>query len=211
MTGATRLLWLAMSVSEQRSGGRERKIYDEARQPQDWNVLLAPSQCAVFFKRIDSENPLSSDGASFARFRDCTFLLFDSLEEARRFCEAKVLAHPYMLCEVFDWRGKAQPPLLTIVHPEVARNDELSAQSVRRRKILAIFLFIGSLPLFWFDHRSGGVLVVPTFLALTMILAGLRILYWNTARRQRLKEQEERVRAHLQREQQNAQGRESFS
>ena len=198
-----------MLVSEQRSGGREVKVYDEARQPQNWNELLTPSQCAVFFKRMDSEVPLSPSGASVARFRDCTFLLFDSLEEARRVCEAKVRDYPYMQCEIFDWRGKAQPPLLTIVHPAVAPKDELSAQSVRRRKILAILLFIGSLPLFWLDQRSGGVLVVPTFLALTMILAGLRILYWNTARRQHLKEQEQRVQAHLQREQQSIQGRES--
>ena len=182
------------------SVGREVKVYDQARQPQNWNELLAPSQCAVFFKRIGSQAPLSPTGASVPRVRDCTFLLFDSLEEARRLCQAKVHDYPYMCCEIFDWRGKAQPPLLTIVHPDFAHKDELSAQSVRQRKIVVILLFIGALPLFWFDHRSGGGLIWPTFLGLTMILAGLRILYWNTARRQRPKEEEEAVRDHLQRE-----------
>jgi hypothetical protein len=194
-----------MLVHEESSGGREVKVYDPARQPRNWNELLARSQCAVFFKRIDSEAPLSPSGATVARFRDCTFLLFDSLEEARRVCEAKVRDYPFMRCEIFDWRGKAQPPLLTIVHPDIAQKDELSAQSVRRRKILAIFLFIAAVPLFVLDHRSGGFLVLPTFLGLTMILAGLRLLYWNTARRQRLKEEEQGVRAHLEREQQNDQ------
>ena len=165
-----------MLVSEQGSRGREVKVYDEARQPQNWNALLTPSQCAVFFKRIDSEAPLLPSGASVARFRDCTFLLFDSLEEARRLCEAKVRDYPHMRCEIFDWRGKAQPPLLTIVHPGVAEKGELSAGSVRKRKILAILLFIGALPLFLFDTRSEGVLVFPTFLAISMILAVLRIL-----------------------------------
>jgi hypothetical protein len=196
-----------MLNSKEASAGREVKVYDAARQPQDWNALLKPSQCAVFFKRIDSEAPLSPRGESIAQFQDCTFLLFDSLEEARRLCEARVSDHPYMRCEVFDWRGKARPPLLTIMHPQAARKDELSAHSVRKRTILAILLFIGALPLFWLDHRSGGALVFPTFLALTMILAGLRVLYWNTARRQRLKEEAEAVRAHLLREQQNDPGR----
>jgi hypothetical protein len=194
-----------MSVAQESSGGREVKVYDSARQPQNWNELLAPSQCAVFFKRIDSEAPLSPGGTIVARFRDCTFLLFDSLEAARRVCEAKVRAYPYMRCEIFDWRGKAQPPLLTILHPDVAHKDELSAQSVRKRRILAILLFMAALPLFLLDRRYGGGLVLPTFLGLTMILAGLRLLYWNAARRQRLNEEEQGVRAHLEREQQKDQ------
>jgi hypothetical protein len=82
--------------------GREVKVYDSARQPQNWNELLAPSQCAVFFKRVDSETPLSPSGAAVARFRDCTFLLSDSLGVARRVCEAKVRELPYMRCEIFD-------------------------------------------------------------------------------------------------------------
>jgi len=116
-----------------------------------------------------------------------------------------------MRCEVFGCRGKAQPPLLTILHPDVAQKDELSAQSVRRRQILAILLFITALPLFLLDRRYGGGLVLPTFLGLTMILAGLRLMYWNTARRQRLNDEEQNVRAHLEREQQNDQERKSIN
>ena len=200
-----------MLVPQESSGGREVKVYDPTRRPRNWNDLLAPSQCAVFFKHIDSEAPLSPSGATVARFRDCTFLLFDSLEAARRVCEAKVGAYPYMRCEVFGCRGKAQPPLLTILHPDVAQKDELSAQSVRRRQILAILLFITALPLFLLDRRYGGGLVLPTFLGLTMILAGLRLMYWNTARRQRLNDEEQNVRAHLEREQQNDQERKSIN
>ena len=35
--------------------------------------------------------------------------------------------------------------------------------------------------LFWWDWTSGGALILPTFLGLTLILWALRILYWNTA------------------------------
>jgi len=195
-----------MLLAEPASGGREIKVYDHTRQPRDWNTLLTPSQCAVFFKRVDCEAPLSPTGASVDRFRDCTFLLFDTLEEARKVCETKVLDHPEMRCQIFDSRGMGQPPLLTIVNPHVAQKDELSVQSVRKRKILAVLLFVGSLPLFWYDHQTGGVQAVPTIAGFTMVLGGLRLLNWNLARGQRLKDQEERVRQHLQREQQNSQG-----
>jgi hypothetical protein len=130
--------------------------------------------------------------------------LFDSLEEARRLCEAKVQQYPDMCCEIFDSSGKAEPPLLVIVHPSVAEKDELSASSVRIRKIISIGLFIGAIPLFWWDWRADGVLVLPTFLGLTMIVAGLRILHWNMARRELIREQEKRIEAHLNRQKQPA-------
>jgi hypothetical protein len=187
------------------NAGREVKVYDSTRQPRNWNELLTPSQCAVFFKRIHSEAPLSPCGAAVTHFRDCTFLLFDRLEDARRVCEVKVGEYPYMRCEIFDGRGKAQPPLVTIVHPDRASEDELSTQSVRNRRILAMLLFIAALPLFLLDRKYQGGLILPTFLGLTMILAGLRLLHWNTARKQRLHEEREGVRAHLERERQNDQ------
>jgi len=116
---------------------------------------------------------------------------------------------PYMWCETFDRRGKAQPLPETFVDPDIARKDELSAQSVRKRKILATLRFVALLPLFWSDSRSGGYLVLLTVLGLTMILAGLRLLYWITARKLRLQEGEQGVRAHLARETRNDQCRKS--
>jgi hypothetical protein len=179
---------------------REIKVYDESRRPREWNALLTPSECAVFFKHAESGVPLSAEGKPFLRFRDCTFLLFGSLEEAHRFCETKVQEHPDMCCEILDSKGRAQPPLLVIVHPSIAEKDEMSASSVRRRKVIAILLFIGALPLFWWDRRAGGALIWPTFLGIAMILAAIRFLHYNMARRDGLKEQEKRIHEHLQRE-----------
>jgi hypothetical protein len=182
------------------ANGQEVRVYDESRQPGAWNELLTPSQCAVFFKRLNSETPLSAEGAPFPRLRDSTFLLFSSLELALQYCDAKVREHPEMSCEVFNSAGKARPPLLVIVHPNMAEKDDLSASSVRLRKGIAIALFLAAIPLFWWDRRANGLLVMPTFLALTSIVAGLRILHWNMARGERIEDQKERVRAHLRRE-----------
>jgi len=177
--------------------GREVKVYDASRTPRDWNLLLKPWQCAVFFRRADSETPLSADGTPFANLRDTTFLLFDRLETARAFCERKVQEHPELCGEIFDDAGKAKPPLLAVVHPKIAEKEELSASAVRRRKILAVILILCAAPLFWYDWRTGGWLVVPTFLGITMILAALRLLYWNLARRERMREQQRRIEEHL--------------
>ena len=155
---------------------------------------------------MNSEIPLSPAGVPLARLRDATFLLFDSIDEARKSCEAKVLRHPDMCCEIFDSAGKARPPLLVIVHTSKVEKDELSASSVRNRKIVAIALFIAAIPLFWWDRQTNGTLVLPTFLGLTIIVAGIRILLWNMARRERIGQQEKRMQTHLVREQESLRG-----
>jgi len=91
------------------------KVYDETRQPADWTSLVGATQCAVFLKDVKTANPLATDGREIDRLRDCTFLLFDHLEEARTFCEAQVQKFPFMCCEIFDADGKAKPPLLAIM------------------------------------------------------------------------------------------------
>ena len=200
---------VVVAISSQDGDGREIRVYDDARRPREWTGLLTPRQCAVFLKRVNSEMPLSANGTACPRFRDATFFLFDSLDEARRFSETKVREYPYMCCEIFDSQGKARPPLLSIAHPSVADRDELSVSSVRIRRIIAICFFALAIPLFWWDWRANGILVLPTFLGLTIIVAGLRILHWNMARGELIREQERRVETHLSREKGSTGHRES--
>ena len=149
---------------------------------------------------MDSESPVTRDGIVLSHLRDSTFWLFDRLADARVFCETSVQAHPEICAEIFNDRGKAEPPLLTIVAPQAADRDELSPVAVRNRKRLAILLMVCSAPLFWWDWRTGGWLVLPTFLGLTMILAALRLLYINLARPERASAERRRIEAHLARE-----------
>jgi hypothetical protein len=185
---------------------REIKLYDETRRPRAWNELLGPAQCAVLFRRVDSETPLAPDGAAVANFRDCTFLLFDRLEDGRRFCESRVQKFPHMCCEIFDSEGRAKPPLLSIVHPDAAEKDVISATSVRKRTIAALVLFVVALPLIWWDWHSGSRLILPTVLGINMIFIGLRLFQWNAARGQRVGEEKKRLEAHLAKEKLRAQG-----
>jgi hypothetical protein len=179
---------------------REFKVYDKTRPSQDWMSLVGVTQCAVFFKDVQTAAPLSHDGIALDRLTDCTFLVFDRLDDARRFCEAQSKEHPWMCCEVFDWEGKAKPPLLVVIDPSVAEKDELSRSRVRRRTILAIILFVCAIPLFVWDWKSDGSLILPTVVGINMIFLGLRFLYWNTARNERAREQVRRLEEHLRRE-----------
>ena len=176
---------------------REIRVYDQSREPRNWNELLDRTQCAVFLKDINAEVPLSPKGVRLA-YRDSTFLLFDRLEQARAFCEEAVQQHPEMCCEIFDSEGKAKPPMLTIVHPNA--KDELSAASVRKRRAIAFALFVFAGPLIWWDWHTGSGKIYPTVIAINMILAGVRLMQWNAARQQRSLEETERVQEHLTRE-----------
>jgi hypothetical protein len=187
-------------VAYQPGAFREFKVYDQARQGRDWMSLLTPTQCAVFFKDFQTATPLSRDGVPFDRMTDCTFLVFDRLEDARRFCEEQVNQHPAMCCEVFDFEGRAKPPLLVVVHPGVAEKDELSATWVRRRKYIAMASFLCAIPLIVWDWRTGEYMVLPTVVGVNLIVLGLRLLYWNTARSDNAPERLRRLESHRRRE-----------
>jgi hypothetical protein len=176
------------------------KVYDETRQPADWTSLVGATQCAVFLKDVKTANPLATDGREIDRLRDCTFLLFDHLEEARTFCEAQVQKFPFMCCEIFDADGKAKPPLLAIMHPTAARKDELSPTWVKRRRVLAIASLVAAPALFIADWRSEYELLWPSLLAVNLLPLGLRLLYWNTASTERNRRQAKRIEEHLRRE-----------
>jgi len=177
------------------SGFREFKVYDKARASPDWTSIVSPAQWAVFFKDFETAAPLSPDGAPISRMTDCTFLVFDRLDEARRFCATRVAQYPSMCCEIFGSEGKAKPPLLTIVYPSMAEKDELSLTWLRRRKVTAILCFLAAVPLFVWDSRAEWALILPS-----VIVFGLRLLYWNTARGSRDREHARHLEDHLRRE-----------
>jgi hypothetical protein len=178
---------------------REFKIYDKSRTG-DWMSLVGPTQCVAFFKDFHTAAPVSYRGEAFRKMSDCTFVLFDSLDEAKRFCEAAVKEHPSICAELFDQQGRAKEPLMVVVDASVAEKGELSATSVRKRRLWACALFCGGGSLVVWDWSKEWDLSWPAVLGFNMIFVGLRFLYWNTARAERYSERERRVAAHLARE-----------
>ena len=178
---------------------REFKIYDKGRIG-DWMSLVGPTQCVAFFKDFHTAAPVSYRGESFRKMSDCTFVLFDRLDEAKTFCERAVKEHPSICAEIFDNQGRGKEPLMVIVDASVAEKGELSATSVRKRRLGAVALFYGGVSLVVWDWSKEWDLSWPAVLGFNMIFVGLRFLYWNTARGERTRERERRAAAHLVRE-----------
>jgi hypothetical protein len=167
------------------------RLYDPGRRPASWTEIIRPGQFVAFSKHIDSGGPCDAAGWPFASSGEIACLIFDRLEEARGFCEARVLQAPPVRFDVYDSAGRTNPPLLTIVHPSRIATLEGNPRGMRMRKRAAIVLTAGAFALFWFDYRtSAGLLILPTILGINMILIAARLIQLNAshahAERQRL-------------------------
>lgn len=137
------------------------------------------------------------DGTRLANASDASCVLFDSLEDARAFGRQTIERHPGLRLEVFDATGRANPPLLTIVHP--AHDLEASPRAMRRRRDWGVALVAGAVVMiaaaFWFLPAIWTVVLM--LLGGNALLAGGRLLLVNVGVREsealRLRRIEERT------------------
>lgn len=154
------------------------RIHDSQRRPASWAEIIRPGQFVAF--------GTPSDG---------TCVLFDSLTEARAFCEAAVQSAPATQYDVFDSDGRVLPPLLTIVHPSRAHVLDAHPRAVGKRRRLGWGLIAIGLPLTTFaawrppDIES----IFPAVIGLNLILAGGRFLWFNLGVRENERERHERL------------------
>jgi hypothetical protein len=161
------------------------RLYDPERRPPNWSDIVRPTQFVAFSSNVDSGGVTDADGAPFPSTAAATCLVFDSLAEARRFCETRVGERAAVRFEIFDARGRVEAPLVVIVSPSRAGALEGSSRTIRLRKWAAIVLLAGGPPLIWYDYwNADGALILPAFLGISMALAGLRLLFLNMAVRE---------------------------
>jgi hypothetical protein len=158
------------------------RLFDRDRQPPDWTEIIRPGQYVAFSKVIDTGGSCDQDGRPFASAADATCLLFDSLTEARGFCEEQVTRAPAVRFEIFDSAGRRDPPLLVIVHPSRIAALEGNPRGMRVRKWAASLLLVGAVPLFWYDYQHDqGMLIFPTVLGINMVIIAARLMQLNGA------------------------------
>jgi hypothetical protein len=116
--------------------------------------------------------------------------VFDSLAEAEAFCGGLTRRHERMLCEIYDRRGKAVPPLRVVTHPKSA-GQVLNRRSALRKIRIGWGLLAVSPALFWLDYRSRGVLVVPTVVGFACVVSCLRLLWWGHAELDEIRHREQ--------------------
>jgi len=171
------------------------RLYDAARRPPNWIDLIEPHQLVAFASDADSGSPVDENGKPFPNPDDTTCLVFESLAEARRFCTDRVKRQASVQFEIFDARGRVDEPLVLIVSPARASGLEGSARMIRLRTWIALALFAAAPPLIYYDYAaSGGSMVLPTFLGVSMILSGLRLLFMNSGVRDAERRRQSRLK-----------------
>lgn len=138
-----------------------------------WLDLMRPSQYAAFLSDPETHAGMTADGRYTGGDVPGTCLIFDSLDEAVDYCRSRVTEAARLRCEVFDHEGKANPPVAVFLSPAFARALE---RAPRRQIRLGLILIALSPPLFWLDARARWGLILPTFLGLQLVLAGLRLI-----------------------------------
>lgn len=140
------------------------RIHDPARRPASWMGIIRPGQFVAF--------AAPSDG---------TCVIVDSLAEARAYCEGAVQAAPATRFEVFDAQGRAEPPLLTIVHPSREPALDTHPRAMQRRRVIGWSLIIGGvLLLIWTYWQFPDIeAIFPGVVGINMVLAGGRFLWFN--------------------------------
>lgn len=152
-------------------------IDDPNRKPRAWHELLRQGQYAIFLRDADGGSPVTPEGrpASVEEANIC--FVFDSLPDARLFCEQQCAIHENLYCEIYDRRGKAFPPLYTIVNPR----HEHKVGSDRTAKLLMFWGVASgllSIPLIAWDAMSGWERIWPAVLGVNAFALGFRLAYW---------------------------------
>ena len=171
------------------------RLYDPARRPANWTDVIRADQFAAFAKQLGTGIACDLDGRVFDEPHHAACAVFDSFREARRESEAAVARTPAVQIDIFDAQGRANPPLLTVVHPDRATTQDAGPQAARRRSLIAWGLVVASAPLmvlaFALDDSLMGIL--PGFIAANMLLFGGRLLWFNLGMRETERVREERV------------------
>jgi len=179
------------------------RLYDRSRTPSSWTEIVRAGQFVVFAKTIDTGAPCDADGRPFADVEDVSCLLFDGLAGAEAFCREQVNRAPNVRFDVFDSTGRAQAPLVVIVHRSKQKLLEGNPRGTRLRRQGAIALFIVAGVSFWYDFQHGpGVQIFPTLLGINLVVVAARLLQLNGSyahaervRKQRLAEYERAAEA----------------
>jgi hypothetical protein len=160
-----------------------------------WTGIIRAGQFAAFAKNDATGVACDGDGRPFASDLAATCLLFDSIEEARGWCEAAVQRQPSLRFDIFDADGRVRPPLLTVLHPDRAATLDTSPAQMRRRRTIAWGLMAAGLPLVIYSYVESGEreIILTAFLGINMIVVAGRLLWMNLAIRETERAREARL------------------
>ena len=160
--------------------------------------IVRPGQLVLFAKDLDSGAPCDTDGRPFADPAQATCVICESLAEAQAVAEAALAKAPALRIDIFDADGRANPPLVTLLHPSRAKEGEAHPRVLRRRQIIAWALIALGIPLIVFAYveYERREIILPAFVGINMLIAAGRLLWFNLGVRETERARQERLRQH---------------
>ncbi len=157
----------------------ELKLHDP-RRSKTWLEELRPTDFVGFTKDAVSGATLDVEGRPLGDPLDASCLVFDRFAEAEAFATAAVERIPRLQIDVYDARGRTEPPLLTALHASQESRRPTNPRAMRIRKAASAVLLTASLPLLVYDlGLHDARLIFPTFFAIQMIVVAIRMLSMN--------------------------------
>lgn len=171
------------------------RVDDPQRRPRSYTELLHTGQVVAFAKDVDTGLPCDASGRQFGDPSAGTCLVFDSVAEARAYCETAVRSSPSVRFDVFDSEARVHPPVLTVLHPSREAVRDSNPRAMRYRRVIAWLLIVGSVPTMAYAYFmvSGVDAILPGFIGINMLIAGGRVLWYNLGIRETERERQERL------------------
>jgi len=155
---------------------RELKLFDSGRRPPNWMGHISEGEYALFFKDVRTGQELTADG-NLPKESVC--LIASSLDGALDFAQARVNAKPSLRCDIYDARGKANPPVASIVHQDNKSLENTAAKGWKRIWFGLALVPIGA-PMILYDWHRDWALIWPAFFGIQIFAAGVRLIVWGT-------------------------------
>lgn len=173
------------------------RLFDPSRTPTNWTEIIRSGQYVAFAKTFDTGAPCDADGRPFPDASAATCLLFESLSEAEDFCRHQVERAPGVRFEIFDSKGRANPPLLVIVHPARVAALEGNPRGMRLRTWGAALLLGVAAVSFWYDFEHGArARFFPTLIGINLVVVAARLIQLNKSYQHAARLRQERLAEH---------------
>jgi hypothetical protein len=156
---------------------RELRLFDPERRPPNWMGHIREGEYALFFKDSDSGQDMKADGTYVQSPEESTCLIAASIDEALDFAQARVDVAPKLRCDIYDWHGKSNPPLASLVQQGNKTQENTEAMGWKRIRWGLVLVPVG-IPLILYDWHKDWALIYPAFFGIQFVAAGARMIVW---------------------------------
>jgi hypothetical protein len=163
---------------------REILLRDAGSGHRYWNERLAEGEVALFFSDVANGKSVGIEGNIVEPGDPAMCHAFPDIIQAKAFCQDLVKRKPGVRCEGYDRRGKAVAPVLVVM---AERNERAARAAVVWKFAIAVVLIAASVPLFVWDYRHAGLLIIPTLFGINLVVVALRLFWWANGERKTLR------------------------